>query len=146
MCGVYSRVIPPCNRMGEASQRPHHFLKKRRHLRQNYVKTSRFWETLKITLKVLSVRGLPTTALFFSYGTEQLWLRADACNKKKKKAVTRRPRTGKIHSKTWCFYVIFDVNEVVFLKKWRGPLTCLTVLVARWHGLGLHATLKMMPL
>ena len=34
MCGVYSRAIPPCNRMGEASQRPLHFLTKRRHLRK----------------------------------------------------------------------------------------------------------------
>ena len=34
MCGVYSRVIPPCNRMGEASQRPLHFLTKGRHLRK----------------------------------------------------------------------------------------------------------------
>ena len=34
----------------------------------------------------------------------------------KKKAVTRRPRTGKNHSKIELSDVIFDVNDVVLLK------------------------------
>ena len=48
--------------------------------------------------------------------TCQLCFRADGFRSYKKKAVTRRPRTGKFHSKIGLSDVFFYVNDVVLLK------------------------------
>jgi len=65
--------------MGEASQRPLHFLTKRRHLRKKIRPKVQFLsEFFQFGVFLLRL-------FFFSYGTRQLCYSADTCNKKKKK-------------------------------------------------------------
>jgi hypothetical protein len=67
--------------MVEASQRPHHFFKKRRHLRQKLRKNIMFLS------EFFQFGVFPPLLFFFSYGTRQWSASTDTCNKKKKKAV-----------------------------------------------------------
>ena len=69
--------------MGEASQRPLHFLTKGRHLRKKIRPKVQF-------LSEFFQFGVFLLLLFFySYGTRQLCYSADTFSKKKKKAVAR---------------------------------------------------------
>jgi hypothetical protein len=65
--------------MVEASQRPHHFFKKRRHLRQKLRKNIMFLSDLFQFVVFLPL------LFFFSYGTRQWRYATDTCNKQKKK-------------------------------------------------------------